>query len=332
MTYRQAIGTGGIGTGLIFHLEGSHTLGREESRSGRLSDARDYCKGHIVMHYLARLSGCACTLIGMVGDDSRGRELLADMSGSSLDISHICVTDKAPTLLSICFEYPDHSGGNLTASNSASALVDEKYVSDCVNDIRIDKQTIILAMPEVPIAARMALMRIGKERNALVAGSFLSNEIGEMIQLDALRYLDILAVNRDEARLISGAAADTPAGIAAACCAAARKINPDLRLVVTVGSSGAFLFEGSEILHVPIIKVPVQSTGGAGDAFIAGILCGMARGVPFFQAAVLGNIVSSLAVMSRDSIAREAHPAGVMNFMNKYGYGEELAGILQAAD
>ena len=36
------IGVGGIGTGTLIELDGDETLGRTESRMGRLLDARDY--------------------------------------------------------------------------------------------------------------------------------------------------------------------------------------------------------------------------------------------------------------------------------------------------
>ena len=53
------VGIGGIGTGIMYSLDGEHELSRNESRLGNLLDARDYCKLHIVEHYIARLMGAA---------------------------------------------------------------------------------------------------------------------------------------------------------------------------------------------------------------------------------------------------------------------------------
>jgi hypothetical protein len=55
--YRALIGVGGIGTGAFFALSGDHTLGREESRLGKYLDRRDYCKLHIITHYIQTLLG-----------------------------------------------------------------------------------------------------------------------------------------------------------------------------------------------------------------------------------------------------------------------------------
>ena len=74
LRYRALIGTGGIGSGNFFALDGNHTLGREESRSGHFLDRRDYCKLHIVSHYVCRLLGGSFSVIplGMVGADDVG--------------------------------------------------------------------------------------------------------------------------------------------------------------------------------------------------------------------------------------------------------------------
>ncbi len=69
----RMIGTGGIGSGRFFALDGNHTLGREESRSGRFLDRRDYCKLHIVSHYVRPLLGPSFTAIA-IGQGRRGRD------------------------------------------------------------------------------------------------------------------------------------------------------------------------------------------------------------------------------------------------------------------
>jgi hypothetical protein len=64
-TCTAIVGTGGIGTGLFYRLEGNHAIGREESRRAHRLQRRDACKQHIVLHYLATLLrdlGCPVTV------------------------------------------------------------------------------------------------------------------------------------------------------------------------------------------------------------------------------------------------------------------------------
>jgi len=57
MRFTGVIGTGGIGAGKFFVLNGNHTLGREESRNGHFLDIHDYCKQHIILYYIRKLLG-----------------------------------------------------------------------------------------------------------------------------------------------------------------------------------------------------------------------------------------------------------------------------------
>jgi sugar/nucleoside kinase (ribokinase family) len=70
------------------------------------------------------------------------------------------------------------------------------------------------------------------------------------------------------------------------------------RLVaVTDGPRGALIHvvgEGREF--IPAYPVKVVDTTGAGDAFIAGVLAGWYRGLPWWTAAQIGALVASLAV------------------------------------
>src|SRR5258705_12092299 len=93
--YQQIVGIGGIGTGVFFALEGDPTLGRNESRPGKLLDVKDYGKLHIVLHYVAKLlssrpeSPFHVVPIGNVGDDEAGRRLPQEMKEVGLDIRHL---------------------------------------------------------------------------------------------------------------------------------------------------------------------------------------------------------------------------------------------------
>src|SRR5262245_25826926 len=192
--YRRLIGVGGIGSGLFFALEGNHDLGRNESRTASLIDARDYCKLHIVTHYLARLMSGALHIVpvGSVGNDSTGLRLLQEMTTVGIDTSHIKISSTAPTLFSICYQYPDGSGGNITASNSAAILLTthevdsitpllEEYAGECV----------ALALPEVPLSVREHFLKIATKSGALRVAAFTSGETSEARRAGMFERIDL---------------------------------------------------------------------------------------------------------------------------------------------
>lgn len=129
--YRAMLGVGGIGSGTFFELNGEQTLGREESRSGHFIERRDYCKLHIISHYVKTLlgGGFATFPIGKIGDDEAGKRLLEEMSTAGLDLRHVQTIPGKQTMYSFCFLYPDGTGGNLTTDNSACDLVGGEDIS-----------------------------------------------------------------------------------------------------------------------------------------------------------------------------------------------------------
>src|ERR1035437_8165319 len=138
LRYSGIIGTGGIGSGKLFVLNGNHTLGREESRSGHFLDVRDYCKQHIILHYIKILLGPGYLVmpVGKIGDDDIGRALFKEMSETGFIMDKIEIVSNRSTLFSFCFYYPDGSGGNLTTDDSASLLVDEPYIGKAESNIK----------------------------------------------------------------------------------------------------------------------------------------------------------------------------------------------------
>ena len=293
---KRAIGIGGIGTGIFFSLLGNDTLGRNESRAAHLLDWQDYCKGHIIMHYVAKLSGVPCSLWGKVGRDAQGDRLLEKMRQAGLDTAMIA-RDDAPTLFSVCFQYPDHAGGNITTASSSCDAVDIPYIDACLAAAPLDADCLVLCAPEVPLESRLHLMRAAKRAGAYVAASFLTQEAEDFAAGGGFALCDLLAINEDEA----AALADSPR----ACYARLSGENPRLTLAVTQGARGAEIFTAGEVLRVDAPDGPVRSTAGAGDAFLAGLLIGKLQEKPLADAARIARTLAGFAVASPHTINDE---------------------------
>ena len=300
--YRALIGTGGIGSGIFFALDGDHTLGREESRSGHFLDRRDYCKLHIVSHYVCRLLGPDFPVIplGMVGADEAGDRLLGEMAAVGLDTRYVGRAEGRRTLYALCLIYPDGSGGNVTENDSACAAVDAGWIAQAEPDFaRYAGQGIALALPEVPLDARQKLLALGTAHGFLRVASFTSAEIVELA--GRLDEIDLLALNLDEVAALAGVSAEgsDPEGIVRAALA---KLGPEAWLTVTAGSQGSWSWDGASLTHLPILPVRVEGTAGAGDAHLAGILAGLAAGLSLRDAHQLGALTAAVAVQSPHTI------------------------------
>ena len=319
LRYDAMIGTGGIGSGQFFALSGDHTLGREESRGGHFVDRRDYCKLHIISHYVQRLLGkrFMALPIGRVGADNAGAKLLAEMKAAGLDLRYVERAQGEQTLFSFCFAYPDGSGGNLTTEDSACGRVDAAFVLRARPDFaRHAGRGIVLAVPEVPLEARAALLAFGTRYQFLRVASFTTQEVPDVIRRDLLRRVDFLAVNKDEAAALAGSQAEKgPARNVAS--AAVRRLHaryPDLLISITAGKQGSWCWDGERLTHAPPVEVQPASTAGAGDAHLAGMLVAIAAGLSMRAAQQLGALVASMSVTSPHTIHPDIAPRTLRDF------------------
>ena len=334
--YRRLVGVGGIGTGLFFALEGDHDLGRNESRPARLLDVRDYCKLHIVAHYPTVLLGAGLEVVPVakVGADEAGRRLRTEMVASGMDVRFVETVEGRPTLMSVCFQYPDGSGGNLTTSDSAAASLTEGDVERAAS--LLDERTIALAAPEVPLGLRHRLLREATRGRALRVAALTGAEMGEAKARGFFASVDLLALNQEEASALTGvpAGSGTPRPLLEACAHLLTAAQPAIRIVVSAGPLGAFGFEGGHWEHSPSLKVPVASTAGAGDALLGGLLTALALGVPFTasgptrvalsdrplsSALDFGVLLAAFKVTSPHTIHPDARLSTLMAFAHEHG-------------
>jgi ribokinase len=323
--YRRLVGVGGIGSGMFLALEGDGTLGRTESRAARVLDVHDYCKLHTVAHHVATLGGLAVVPVGVVGDDEVARRLVEELREAGMDVEHIRVDADKPTLFSVCFQYPDGEGGNITTADSAASAFTVADVEDVAS--MLDERTIALAQPEVPLEPRRRLLELARERGALTAGSFTTQELDDARACGLFPLMDVVAINEHEASALAGTPFD-PADAEPALRACASAFGDDIRLVVTAGAHGAFAVEGSAWGHRPAPVVEVASTAGSGDALLAGVLVGLAAGAPLLgtahapeidDALGLGVLLGSLNATSQHTIHPSADADALAAFARETG-------------
>ncbi len=304
---------------------------------------------HIIMHYISVLLGAKNNgdfqtfPIGNVGNDDIGNNLVRQMREVGMETENIGVSDKYSTLFSVCFQYSDNTGGNITTENSASSRVSPENISHFFSGFKLSGiSEIILAVPEVPLDTRIKLLEYGRQRGSFNAASILSSEVDEFRKMKGFEMVDLLSVNIDEARSIAKMPGESVSGksVADSCIENLVGFNPDISILITTGPDGSYCYTKGSLEHTSVPDVPVVSTAGAGDTFLAGTLAGLCCGLPlnkgksdlFFsesplQSAVeLGTLLASLAVTSHDTI----HPTADVDLLfrfardNNIGFGTDF--------
>ncbi len=102
-------------------------------------------------------------------------------------------------------------------------------------------------------------------------------------------YADIIFVNESEALAFTGKEeAQALADIYDSCKLA----------IVKLGSKGSLIKSEEGVFEIPINKVEVVNTNGAGDMYAAGVLYGLTNGLGVEKSARLGSYASGLVVSS----------------------------------
>jgi ribokinase len=323
LRYDVVVGTGGIGTGVVLALEGNRTLGREESRPAELLDRRDYCKLHIVSHYVKRLLGprVAVLPVGKVGPDDAGRSLVTQMRAAGLDTTFVG-TSSRPTLFSVCFLYPDGDGGNLSSSTSASAEVGPADVDAARALFEHHRgRGVALALPEVPLEPRLALLQLATEHDWLRVAALVTDEVEAVRESGALRQVDLLALNLDEAAALGRRSAH--AAVRDVVEAALRELHETgctADVVVTAGRRGSWSWDGKDLVHAAAVDCGgAVSTAGAGDAHLAALVVGLVAGAPLASANAFAALVSGLTVRSPHTIDPDLDAAAVVDVARRQG-------------
>ncbi|MEA3335034.1 MAG: carbohydrate kinase family protein [Chloroflexota bacterium] len=103
----------------------------------------------------------------------------------------------------------------------------------------------------------------------------------------ALQSVDIFAPNEQEALELTGAA-DVEAALAKLA-----ELTP--LVVIKLGPLGAIAKVNGKVVHVPVLRVKVLDTTGAGDIFNTGFIYGYLGGEPIEKCLMYGNICGGLS-------------------------------------
>ncbi|MCK6209505.1 ribokinase [Georgenia sp. EYE_87] len=276
---------GGYGVGMTMRVPHFPTPG--ETVSGGAYAEGPGGKGSNQAIAAARL-GADVSLLTAIGKDH-----LADAAGRLWDREkvqhdHVVRTDST-TMVGFILVGDDGENEIAIAPGALSDLT-----ADHVENFRetIRDADIVMVSMEIPLEAVGAALRIAKEEGTT---SLLNPAPAVRLPDDLWDWIDILTPNQSEAAQILNLPVTHDRS--AADVAEQLRARTDAAIVMTLGSSGCAVLDGTEFRQVgAFAPSEVLDTTGAGDTFNAALAVAIARGESLERAARFANAAGAHAV------------------------------------
>lgn len=248
--------------------------------------------------------GIETAIIGRVGADAPGTQLLADLKASGVDVSLVQRDSDANTGMMFIVITPDGER-TMFGVRGANVLTDPAGIPMTgwydARHFHLSGYALLESPQREAALHALKLAQNAGLSTSLDAGLEILIRQADLIRT-LLPRMDLFFPNLDEAELL----ADTRDLEAAAF----RLREQGVKVVaLKLGGRGCLVATPEGVFMVPPFAVKVCDTTGAGDAFDAGVICGRLHGLSWRAAALLGNALGALAVASGDdrkeAIARE---------------------------
>lgn len=294
--------------------EGETVLGKEFSKAPGGKGANQAVQA-------ARL-GCQVTMVGKLGRDANGRDMIDVLDEAGIDTSHVLYDDGLPSGCSVIILQKEADGAVhnriivLPGTNMAITKEDVAFLKEGVKDYDL-----VVLQLEIPM-----------EINELVAG--YAYEAGVPVMLNSapsaplsdalLSHLSFISPNEHEAADLTGITIDHQGDWYDE--KAARRACDTLHakgvknVLVTLGSAGAVLSTSDGFCFSPALKgINVVDPTAAGDSFVGAFCTGVACGWSWDETLAFSNVVGALTVSKPGAMPSLSKLDEVVAFAKKRG-------------
>jgi len=233
----------------------------------------------------AARQGAAVSMVGRVGGDSFGPELINNLKRNNVDTSGVQIDAGSSTGTAIIVV--DSNGQNSIVLSPGG----NGRVSDAdLESLSFSEYNLLLLQLEIPIQTVLSAARRARASGVKV----LLNPAPAYALPDELISLpDFLLPNEGELSLLT----DQPVNDMVSAEKAAKTLleRGAQNVIVTLGDKGALIVSRTQVTHVDTYQVNVVDTTAAGDAFIGGLASALLQNKSLEEAVRYGCACGALA-------------------------------------
>lgn len=239
----------------------------------------------------ARLGG-QVIMVGRVGADAFGDQLLAVARGEGIDTRFVGVDPHAATGVAL-IEVDAQGQNSIAVASGANFTLTAADVAAAFAQI---EQIDLLVMPlETPLETILIAAKLAHKAGARVV---LNPAPAQHLASELLKNVDVLIPNEHEAALMAGIEIHSP-GDARRAAAHLLRSGPG-SVIITLGSQGALIAEAGEpepiYTQVPAFSVNPVDTTAAGDGFVGALAVALGEGRALPTAARFAGAAAAISV------------------------------------
>lgn len=260
----------------------------------------------------ARL-GAHVSMVGKVGSDAFGGELIAKLKDSGVDVSHVTVckeesTGVADIQIELCDDRAENRILVIPGANGAITEKDVEFLKDEISDYDM-----VILQNEIPIEINLKVAKYAKAKCVPV---MLNPAPSRELPSDLLECIDYISPNEHEAKDITNISIKDNETQKKALSAL---LNMGVKnALITLGGEGCIFSDGERMIHSPCLSYgKVVDPTAAGDSFIGAFCVAIASGKDIEGAMRFANCTAGITVCGMGAQPSLPSLECVLKAMNK---------------
>lgn len=226
-------------------------------------------------------------MIGCVGEDSFGRDLIGNLTKNNVKVENIRTIPRTSTGIAVIVI---KDGNNFIILDSGANFKLQPEDVAKVSDI-IKNSDILMLQLEIPLEVVERAITTAKDYGVKV---LLNPAPGRFLTDELLSRIDILTPNESECEIITGISIKS---VSDAENAVRYLMDKKIKqVVITLGSQGVVYNRDNEVIHKPVPEVKVVDTTAAGDSFSGALAVALSNNMTIDEAVDFANIVGTITV------------------------------------
>jgi len=250
--------------------------------------------------------GVDVSLVGCVGNDAFGDELLSLMRIEGVNTDHVTKHEDAQTSM-VGIIVKDNIPGFIGAPD-ASQKITEADIRTALESMTADD--VLLVGFEIPQPLVQLTLQLGREAGATTVLNPAPYFTTDKFVFNYLHLVDILIPNMLEAKLLTGSDTDDSDALAQQL----RDHGVSI-VVMTNGEDGSIYYDGQSRIEQSAFEVEVVDTTGASDAYVGAYCVGLANGWETQRILRFASAASGLACTAHGTMSSMPTLSAVNNLI-----------------